>query len=151
LNCAGSDFAVEENRAKSGFCRKMPVPALRKKDILKAFTALFPLAPFADAEPIRERALRREMDGLPPEAAVWLCAIAHLRHEHTDYDALLTDGYDRDSARFFVLDEINAVLTQWRATRFLTSTEDAETLDGEDPDRTVLRARRSTNDGDDQP
>jgi hypothetical protein len=31
----------------------------------------------------------------------------------------MAEGYDRDSARFFVVDDINAVLTSWRATRLL--------------------------------
>jgi hypothetical protein len=35
---------------------------------------------------------------------------------------LLAEGYDRDSARFFVIDAINAVLTRWRATRLLIRT-----------------------------
>ena len=42
-----------------------------------------------------------------------------IRHAHTEYEKLLGEGYDRDSARFFVIDEINEVLTRWRATRLL--------------------------------
>ncbi|MEO9830435.1 MAG: DUF2293 domain-containing protein, partial [Nitratireductor sp.] len=34
-------------------------------------------------------------------------------------ETLLAEGYDRDSARFFVIDEINRTLTAWRATRLL--------------------------------
>ena len=45
--------------------------------------------------------------------------MAHVRHVHTDYEALLGEGYDRASARFFVIDRINEVLTTWRATRLL--------------------------------
>ena len=59
------------------------------------------------------------MRDLPPSIAVWLATIAHVRHEHSDYDRLLAEGYDRDSARFFVVDQINAWLTKWRATRLL--------------------------------
>ncbi len=43
---------------------------------------------------------------------------------HTDYDVLRDDGYDKDSARFFVMDAINSKLTEWRATRLVTSDED---------------------------
>ena len=91
----------------------------RQRAIAKALTALLPLAPFADAEKIRGDAGARHLKTLPPTVAVWLATVAHVRHEHTDYDALLEEGYDRDSARFFVLDQINAVLTRWRATRLL--------------------------------
>ena len=96
----------------------------RMKDIREAFSRLFPLAPFVDAEPIRERAARKAMRALTPDIAVWLSGIAHIRHEYTDYDALLGEGYGQDAARFFVVDDINAVLTDWRASRFISSEED---------------------------
>lgn len=91
----------------------------RRRAVAKALTALIPLAPYADAEPIREAALARDMRELPPSIAVWLATVAHVRHAHTEYDRLLDEGYDRDSARHFVVDEINAVLTRWRATRLV--------------------------------
>jgi hypothetical protein len=101
----------------------------RLRDIRDAFTALFPLAPFSDAEPIRERAARKGMNALTADTAVWLAAITHLRHEHTEYDQLLAEGYDRESARFFIIDAINDTLTRWRAARFLVSAEDFDPLD----------------------
>jgi hypothetical protein len=91
----------------------------RRRAVARALTALLPMAPYADAEPIRAAALDRKFRDLPPAIAVWLATVAHVRHAHTDYDKLLAEGYDRDSARFFVLDAINAVLTRWRATRLL--------------------------------
>lgn len=91
----------------------------RQRAIAKALTALIPLAPLADAERIREMAGQRKMRELPPSIAVWIATVTHLRHSHSEYDALLEEGYDRDSARHFVVPEINAVLTRWRATRFL--------------------------------
>lgn len=98
----------------------------RQRDIGKALTALLPLAPYADIEPIREMALARKMRELPPSIAVWIAAVAYIRHEHTQYDTLLDEGYDRDAARHFVVDEINAVLTRWRATRLLDDETDEE-------------------------
>jgi len=91
----------------------------RQRAIGKALTALLPMAPYADTEPIREAASSAKFKTLPPTIAIWLATIAHVRHEHTAYDRLLAEGYDRDAARFFVVDEINAVLTRWRATRLL--------------------------------
>ena len=41
-----------------------------------------------------------------PENAAWLSLVAYARHTLTDYDALLAEGYDRDSARFFVAGEL---------------------------------------------
>ena len=98
----------------------------RQRAVGKALTALLPMAPYADTEPIREAALSPRFRTLPPSIAVWLATIAHVRHEHTAYDRLLTEGYDRDAARFFVVDEINAVLTRWRATRLLEPDDEEE-------------------------
>lgn len=91
----------------------------RQRAVAKALTALLPLVPFADAEIIRTEASAPHLRALPPSIAVWLATVAHVRHQHTDYDALLAEGYDRDAARFFVADAINATLTRWRSTRLL--------------------------------
>jgi|SRR4051812_30141590 hypothetical protein len=56
-----------------------------------------------------------------PESAAWLSLVAYVRHVFTEYDALLTQGYDRDSARFFVADDIEAVLKRWGARRSLAA------------------------------
>jgi hypothetical protein len=97
----------------------------RHKAIAKALTLLLPGAPYSDIEAIRTAASERRLADLPPSIAVWLSTVAHVRHQHTDYEALLDEGYDRDAARFFVLDAINEVLTTWRATRLLDP-EDAD-------------------------
>lgn len=97
----------------------MTIPTGRRRAIAKALTLLLPMAPYSDAEKIRTDAGAVHMKMLPPTVAVWLATVAHIRHEHTDYDSLLAEGYDRDSARFFVIDKTNEVLTRWRATRLL--------------------------------
>ena len=55
--------------------------------------------------------------GAEPETAAWLALVSYVRHVFTDYDRLLDEGYDRDSARFFVAGEIDTVLEGWGATR----------------------------------
>lgn len=97
----------------------MNAPTGRRRAVAKALTALLPMAPYADMERIRADAGAIHMKALPPSIAVWLATVAHVRHAHTDYEKLLAEGYDRDAARFFVIDEINAVLTRWRAKRLL--------------------------------
>jgi len=52
-----------------------------------------------------------------PETAAWLSLVAYTRHAFTDYDELLAQGYDRDSARYFVAEEIDAVLREWGVAR----------------------------------
>lgn len=95
----------------------------RQRALAKALTLLLPMAPYADIEKIREMASQRDMRELPPSIAVWIATVTYVRHEHSSYDSLLGEGYDRDSARFFVIDEINEVLTRWRATRLLEAEE----------------------------
>lgn len=97
----------------------MPASTSRQRAVGKALTMLLPQAPYADTEKIRAAANDRKLRSLPASIAVWIATVAHVRHEHTDYDTLLAEGYDRDAARFFVLDEINDTLTRWRATRLL--------------------------------
>jgi len=98
----------------------------RQRAIAKALTALLPLAPYADTERIRAEANAKHMKALPPTIAVWLATIAHVRHEHTAYENLLAEGYDRDAARFFVVGEINETLTTWRAARLLDPDDEDE-------------------------
>ena len=54
-----------------------------------------------------------------PESAAWLSLVAYVRHTFTDYDALLAQGYDRDSARHFVTEEMIEVLRGWGVRREL--------------------------------
>lgn len=111
----------------------------RQKSIAKNLTALIPRVPFLDAEAIRTAAGSKHMRSLSPASAVWLATLAHVRHQHTDYDDLRDEGYEKDEARFFVVDAINAVLDQWGATRHLVSepgdeedwADDGEIDDGE--------------------
>lgn len=91
----------------------------RQRDVAKALTALLPMVPYADADRIRTEAGASHLRALPASIAVWLATVAHVRHQHTDYDMLLAEGYDRDAARFFTAEAINRVLTGWRATRLL--------------------------------
>jgi len=56
-----------------------------------------------------------------PETAAWLSLVAYVRHAFTDYDELLAQGYDRDSARHFVMPEMETVLREWGVRRPLGS------------------------------
>ena len=56
-----------------------------------------------------------------PEEAAWLSLVAYVRHVFTDYDELLAQGYDQDSARFFVAKAMEGKLTEWGVRRRLTS------------------------------
>jgi hypothetical protein len=50
-----------------------------------------------------------------------LSLVSYVRHALTEYDELLRQGYDQDSARFFVAAEMGAILHDWGVRRRLTS------------------------------
>ena len=54
-----------------------------------------------------------------PETAAWLSLVAYVRHTFTDYDELLVEGYDPDSARHFVAARMNEILQGWGVRRRL--------------------------------
>ena len=52
-----------------------------------------------------------------PETAAWLSMVSFIRHALTEYDLLLEEGYEQESARHFVADDMQAILTEWGVTR----------------------------------
>lgn len=107
-----------------------PAPQTRRAALLDALRALAPGIPRFDLEAAADHGM--DSPGLrkaAPEVAAWLSLVAYVRHVHTDYDALLEDGYDTDSARFFVLDTLNEVLGDWECRRRVS---------GEEPEPDVL-------------
>jgi hypothetical protein len=102
----------------------LPLSTKLQKEIAKALSTLVPGIPFADAQAVKLQAASRHFRSYPPGISVWLSLVAHIRHQHTEYDQLLADGYDVESARHFVLGETNAVLTLWRAARLIDALEE---------------------------
>jgi hypothetical protein len=92
----------------------------RQVELRKLFGALCPRAPYDDAQPIIEAASAKKLKSLPPSIALWLSVVAHVRHRHTDYDKLLEEGYDQESARHFTREKINEVLRRWGCARQLS-------------------------------
>lgn len=50
---------------------------------------------------------------IPLTKKVLLAVIAHVRHKHTEYDALLRDGKERDAARKVTWKKIEDVMHGW--------------------------------------
>ena len=98
----------------------------RQQSIRKALRALAPGIPLADAQAVVALAERRHMKDLPPTTALWLALGSHVRHSHTDYEHLLADGYDREAARFFVVEDTDAVLAGWGCQRSVVDLPEAE-------------------------
>lgn len=109
--------------------RPGPAPDRRTR-VADALRRLAPRLPDFEAEATVDRALLSPgLRNAAPETAARLALLAYARHVFTEYDDLLADGYDRHSARHFVLDELNAVLAGWGAAPIPEDAPDA----GEDP------------------
>ena len=108
----------------AGNARANGLPVSRRGDIEGALRRLAPQTPAHEFGAVVDRAL--DSVGLKPasaEAAAWLSLVAYVRHVFTDYDELLAQGYDQDSARFFVAAEMEAILRGWGVRRPLAADE----------------------------
>lgn len=99
----------------------------RREAIESAVRILAPRIPRHESEAVTDHALgSRGLHAAAPETAAWLSLVAYIRHRLTDYDGLLEEGYDLESARFFVLDDMNAILEQWGSPRRIQADEDPD-------------------------
>jgi hypothetical protein len=81
----------------------------------------FPKLPEVEREAILKHAFRKHSGrvgrtGLTPMSKkVLFAAIAHIRHKHTGYDAMLNRGLDRDEARRAIAKKVQDILQEWGA------------------------------------
>ena len=88
----------------------------RRADVEAALRRLAPAIPAHECGAVVDHAL--DSPGLrnaAPETAAWLSLTAYVRHVLTDYDELLAQGYDTDSARHFVAGAMDEVMRGWGA------------------------------------
>ena len=91
---------------------------MRREAIEAALRHLAPKIPPHEFGAVTDHALDSAgLASAAPEEAAWLSLVAYVRHVFTDYDELLGQGYDRDSARHFVAKEMEAVLRVWGVRR----------------------------------
>ncbi|KAF2729244.1 hypothetical protein EJ04DRAFT_76151 [Polyplosphaeria fusca] len=82
---------------------------------------MFPNIPKAEKAIILKRAFQKysrrvgRSSQTPMPRKVQLAVIAHVRHKHTTYDALLEQGRDRENARKAVTKKMQEVLRKWGA------------------------------------
>lgn len=91
--------------------------------LLEALRTLLPTVTLADFKEIEAIANRGHLRHLPPGIIAWQATTTHIRHNHTEYDQLLDEGYDQESARHFVLDKINKKLAEWGCPKRLDREE----------------------------
>jgi hypothetical protein len=72
-----------------------------RADIENALRRLAPRMPSHELGAVADHALdSRGLNKASPETTAWLSLVAYVRHVCTEYDELLQQGYDRESARF---------------------------------------------------
>jgi hypothetical protein len=92
-----------------------------RKALEAALRRLAPNIPAHEFGAVVDHALdSKGLRNAAPETAIWLSLVAYARHVFTDYDDLLAQGYDRESARHFVMDEIATRLRHWGVRRTLS-------------------------------
>ncbi|KAF2652632.1 hypothetical protein K491DRAFT_43044 [Lophiostoma macrostomum CBS 122681] len=90
----------------------------------------FPKIPEVEREAILKHAFRKysgrvgRTSQTPMSRKVLLAAIAHIRHRHTGYDAMLDRGVDREEARRAIAKKVQDTLRQWGAKGDLSLCEE---------------------------
>ena len=96
----------------------------KRADIENALRRLAPKVPAHEFGAVVDHAVdSRGLSHASPEEAAWLSLVSYVRHQFTDYEELLAQSYDQDSARHFVADEIEATLALWGVRRRLSADE----------------------------
>lgn len=86
----------------------------RSQQIEQCLLRLAPKADPRDLAAILDHALHSKgLRKAAPDKAAWLSLESWLRHNASDYEDLLEQGYDMESARHFCRDQINAALDAW--------------------------------------
>jgi hypothetical protein len=97
---------------------------VNRKDIEVALRRLAPKIPAHEFSSVVDHAVdSRGLSQAYPETAAWLSLVAYVRHVFTEYDDLRDQGYDEESARFFVAAGIETVLRQWGVRRRLDASD----------------------------
>ena len=90
----------------------------KRTDIEAALRRLAPHIPPHECGAVVDHAIdSRGLASASPDSAAWLSLVAYVRHTRTGYDDLLAEGYDQDSARFFVVAEMDEILQGWGVRR----------------------------------
>jgi hypothetical protein len=93
---------------------------MKRDRVAEALDRLAPRLPrFERAAVLDHAALSRGLQTASPEEAAWLSLVSFARHTLTDYDELLADGYDQESARHAVSAELGTILAGWGVRRRL--------------------------------
>ena len=118
-----ADSEVRERRRNREAIRREKLDRQYVEQFAQRVRELFPGCPAGREAAIAEHACQKFSGRVGrsaaakslDEAAVRLAVVAHIRHRETDYDRLLSRGYDRGEARVEVERAVGAVLISWEA------------------------------------
>jgi hypothetical protein len=114
--------ATEAERAEKRLAGQRARAKAHVRELAQAadlIRGLFPAIPAGEAERVAVHAYEigsgrvGRTRSLSAEQKVIHAVRAHVRHEHTDYEDLLRDGWAKNDARERVADQIDAVLARW--------------------------------------
>ncbi len=89
-----------------------------RKEIETALRYMAPDIPDHEFGAIADHAMdSRGLHNASPETAAWLSMVSFIRHALTEYDSLLEEGYEQESARHFVAGDMQAILNEWGVKR----------------------------------
>jgi hypothetical protein len=118
------------NQAKETLTTRRAATAHRDAtDIAKAtaeIDAQFPKIPVPEKDAILKHGFKKysgrvgRTSSIPLSRKVLFAVIAHVRHKHTNYDALLKGGKSRDVARKTTRQRIETVLQKWGYSKGIT-------------------------------
>ncbi len=97
---------------------------MRREELAQALRHLAPhIPPFEFGAVLDHAVMSPTLSRSVPETALWLSLTAYIRHNFTDYDDLLDEGYDVEAARHFVLAAMNDKLAEWGVKRRVAESE----------------------------
>ena len=118
-----ADFDVRQLRREREAARRAGLDTQFVQQFAKKIRELFPRMETGREQMISEHAClkysgrvgRSDMGRRLDEEAVRRAVVAHIRHRETNYDELLSKGWDRSDARDAVAGGIDEVLSRWEA------------------------------------
>jgi hypothetical protein len=122
--CLADEDVRQRNRERDAVRREKLDQKYIKK-FAEKIAELYPNCPEGIANLIAEHACLKHSGRVGRSAsakdfnknAILLAVQAHIRHSDTDYDRLLSEGYERYDARQIVREQINDVLGRWSQSK----------------------------------
>jgi hypothetical protein len=117
-----ADADLREARQRRDASRRQELDREFVKDFAKNIRKIYPRCPSGEEARIAEHACRKYSGRVGRTAAAKafdtepldLAVRAHIRHAYTNYDELLSFGYERWDARKSVSGDVERILDSWR-------------------------------------